>query len=163
MTADYGVAKVRPAVLSDAAELAPRLRKADLQELAASTTLSPQEALEAGFKAGSAYAVETPNGVIALFGVSATPEPLLGSVWMLASEELVKIQLTFLRHSREWLHRLSAGYSLLGNFVDARNTTHIRWLRWLGFRFLRQVPIGINGENFIEFVMLRQELSEPSP
>lgn len=156
MTVDYGIAKVRPARLEDAAALAPRLRAADLAELSALSTRSPQTTLEHGIKAGTAYAVELATGeVVALFGVAPTGEPKLGAVWMLGSEGLLSIRLTFLRHSRHWLEQLFAGYSLLGNFVDARNTVHVEWLRWLGFRFLRRVHLGKKGEAFYEFVKMK--------
>lgn len=156
MTVDYGVAKVRPARLKDAVALAPRLRDADLQEIAARSGRSPEEVLREGIQAGQAFAVELASGeVCALFGVVATPEPKLGSVWMLGSDSLFSIRFTFLRHSREWVKHLFQGYDLLGNFVDARNVVHVEWLKWLGFRFLRRVPIGLNGEIFLEFVRLK--------
>lgn len=118
---------------------------------------SPVEVLREGIESGRAYAVELASGeVAALFGVAPTGEPQLGSVWLLASESLLSIRLTFLRHSAHWLRVLFADYDLLGNFVDERNRVHVQWLRWLGFRFLRRVPLGRNGESFLEFVRLRE-------
>jgi len=156
MTVDYGVAKVRPARLKDATALAPRLRDADLHEIAARSGRPPEEVLKDGIQAGRAYAVELASGeVCALFGVAPTDEPRLGSVWMLGSDSLLSIRFTFLRHSRKWVENLFQGFDLLGNFVDARNVVHVEWLKWLGFRFLRRVPIGLNGEIFLEFVRLK--------
>lgn len=152
---DYGVLRVRPAALADAEALAPRLRPADLREIAARSGEAPVEVLRRGVGAGKCYAIESHSGdVVALFGVSPSHEPKLGIVWLLGSEELVRHKTTFLRHSREWLARLAEGYALLGNLVDERNTVHVRWLQWLGFRFLRRIPLGRNGETFIEFVRI---------
>lgn len=156
MTVDYGVARVRPAVVSDASALAPKLRAADLLEIAAHSERSPEAILREGIEAGQSYAVELASGeVCALFGVAPTPEAKLGAVWLLGSDSLLSIRLTFLRHSRTWLRTLFEKYELLGNLVDERNTVHVEWLRWLGFRFLRRVPLGRKGETFFEFVRLR--------
>jgi hypothetical protein len=107
-------------------------------------------------RSSQCYAVELASGeVAALFGVAPSPEARLGSVWMLGSDALFSIRLTFLRHSRRWVETLFRDYTLLGNFVDERNTVHVQWLKWLGFRFLRRAPIGRNGEVFLEFVRLK--------
>ena len=160
MTRDYGELRVRPARLEDAAALAPILRAADLQEIAASSGRPPLEVLEDGLRHSPApYAAALSDGtVVALLGVAPTATPELGAVWLLGSDHLSTHRLTFLRHSREWLRILFADYQLLGNLVDARNTLHVAWLRWMGFRFLRRVAIGQNGEEFIEFVRLREDL-----
>ena len=74
----------------------------------------------------------------------------------MGSDAIKSIRFVFLRHSKTWLKQLFTGFELLGNFVDARNTLHIEWLRWLGFRFLRKARIGRNGEEFLEFVKLSE-------
>lgn len=159
MIQDYGVARVRPARLEDASALAPRLRKADLQEIDAGSGLDPVKALEASLGASErAFAVELASGeVVAIFGVAKTSEAKLGAVWMVGADSIASIRFLFLRRSREWLKELSNGFQLLGNLVDARNTLHIEWLRWLGFRFLRRASIGRGGETFIEFVKLADQ------
>lgn len=153
---DYGNARVRPARSDDAVALAPKLRAADLAEIDARSGRSPLTVLLEGILFSKrCFAVELKSGeVVALFGVAPSDEPRLGLVWMLGSDRLLDIRFTFLRHSREWLRELSRGYSVLGNFVDERNTVHVAWLRWLGFRFLSRAPMGRNGETFLEFVRL---------
>ena len=156
MTHDYGVFRVRPARPEDAAALAPKLRQADLQEIEAGSGKPPLEVLETGLRLSTqSYAAELPSGeVVALFGVGPTAEPKLGAVWMLGSDHLKTIRFTVLRHAKTWLNTLSDSYPLLGNVVDARNTLHVEWLRWMGFRFLRRARLGRNGEEFFEFVKL---------
>lgn len=157
MIVDYGSVRVRKAILADAAKLAPNLRQADLQEIAALSNRPPKEALEAGIRAGNSYTLVLASGEIAaVFGTAPTADPKLGAVWLLASDAILKIRFTFLRHSRTWLNILFAEHALLGNFVDARNALHISWLRWLGFRFLRRTPLGLHGEEFFEFVRLKE-------
>lgn len=154
---NYGTLSVRPAQAEDAPALAPKLREADRQELSALTSLGPLEALSLALKCSSiAYAVEDASGeVVALFGVAPGETPDMGSVWLLGSDALATHRFTFLRHSREWLKVLFSSYRLLGNIVDARNTLHVQWLRWLGFKFLCKRRAGRNGEEFWEFIALR--------
>lgn len=158
MTREYGPVKVRPATEADAIELAPRLRAADKAEIAAASGREPIEVLKEGVKLSSeVYAIERAEvGVIALFGVAPGSAPKMGVVWLLGSDALLDIRTTFLRHSREWLEQLFSNYDYLANAVYAANTAHVRWLRWLGFRFLCKRAGGISGEDFIEFVKLKQ-------
>lgn len=158
---NYGVAIVRPATLEDAHNLAPRLRPADLQEIAAGSGEAPVVALCRGVADSSVcYAIVSPSdpqAVFGLFGVTPLQGAVgVGAVWLLGSPDLTRISVKFLRHSHEWLARLFEGYQLLGNLVDARNTVHIRWLKWLGFRFVCLRPaFGKGGETFIEFCKLK--------
>ena len=155
MIHEYGAVRVRPAQTTDAVELAPRLREADLREIQAGSNRTPQAALESALSISTqAYAIECNGRVEALFGVADTNDPQLGAVWLLGSDNLKAFRYTFLRHSKTWLNKLFADYRLLGNWVDARNTVHIEWLKWLGFRGLQRAPIGRNGEVFVEFAKL---------
>ena len=155
---NYGVAILRRAHPGDAADLAPRLRRADLAEIAAGGMGTPLEALLLGVRSGTCYAIVDPQlgtQVYGMFGVVPLPgNPEVGLVWLLGSDELTRISYHFLRNSREWLARLSAPYKLLCNCIDSRNTVHIRWLRWLGFTFLNPQPRGVHGETFIEFLKI---------
>lgn len=157
----YAVATVRPATAEDAHRLAPQLRKADLQEIDAASGSSPLLALLRGVvESSKVFAITSPSDpkdVFALFGVAplkeaGTADIPIGAVWLLGSDKLTSVSYRFLRESDKWLAELARGYRLLCNVVDARNTTHIRWLRWLGFRFVAHRPgFGRNGEAFIEF------------
>jgi hypothetical protein len=138
--------------------MAPQLRKADLRELEA-LGKEPAAALrEAVEVSKTCYAVELATGeLVALFGVAPTGDPNLGAVWLLGTDHVHRIPLTFLRRSKEWLHKLFDGFQLLGNYCHAENTLHIEWLRWLGFRFLCRAPLGQHGEEFLEFVRLKTD------
>lgn len=131
---------VRPAVPKDVYALQGRLREADRMELAANHT-DPSSALVQGLFRSKphAWTVEKDGLVVGMFGVAPGLHEKFGGVWLLGSEELTQGS-EFLRRSRAWLNRLSAGYDLLYNVVHEKNDVHIRWLKWLGFRFLRHVP-----------------------
>ena len=81
----------------------------------------------------------------AMFGVVPV-QPRCGLVWLLGTDDILKVSTQFLRESKSWLGHISKEYDLVGNVVHESNSVSIRWLKWLGFTFLgKQGP-------FIEFV-----------
>jgi hypothetical protein len=46
------------------------------------------------------------------------------------------------------------GAEYVYNYTYAKNTVHHRWLKWLGFTFLRKVNLGPEGKPFIEFAKI---------
>lgn len=159
MIANYGDVIVRLATLKDAVDLAPRLRSADVRELAAlDPKATPKTALVLSVGASTdCYAIEKTGVVIALFGAAPVEgSPQAGIVWMVSSDDLKTISILFLRHCKKHCQSLFANYRLLGNIVDSRNEVHVRWLKWLDFRFIRQVPLP-SGETFLEFCKLADD------
>jgi len=149
--------RVRAAGEGDARKLSLRLRDADLRELCAATGEAPLAALQRGVASSEpCFAVVNERDVpLAIFGVVPDLESgkgQAGIVWMLGSADLCRHSTTFLRHSREWVDQLHESYDLLWNCVDARNTIHIRWLKWCGFRFYRRIETyGVEQRPFLEF------------
>ena len=46
-------------------------------------------------------------------------------------------------------------YRVLYNFIDARNTLHIKWLKWCGFTFIQKhYDYGYEKRLFYEFVRI---------
>lgn len=78
-----------------------------------------------------------------------------GRVWMITQPALKAHSRAFLRAARPFLHRLHRRYPLLFNIVAEYQTDHIRWLRWMGFTFLRHYPaFGLHASPFLEFARL---------
>ena len=149
----------RAASIEDALLLAPRLRQADVDEIGAHSGHEPLRALVDGIHNSQwslAICHDETRHVLALCGVGHHPEvPDVGFPWMLASDGLLGVQQTFLRHSRAVIARMQADYPVLTNWVDARNAVHIRWLRWCGFRFIRLHPVfGHERRPFYEFARI---------
>lgn len=146
---------VRPAQPGDALALAPRLRPADRMEIRARSGDAPLQALQQGIADSQpACAVLSRSGdVVAVFGVVPHPHfAQAGIVWLLGADELVAEPRAFLRSAEYWIARLHRRYLVLGNFIDARNTVHLRWLQWLGFRTTRRIEqMGVERRPFIEF------------
>ncbi len=133
---------VRPAVPFDALSLAPRLREADRLELSVNHP-SGTEALVLLQSIQQAprttWAADYDgSGLQSLFGVAPETnlpahEPPRALVWMLGTDVMVRDPRPFLRESGAIIDELVRQFGTLYNVVDARNTIHIRWLKWCGF------------------------------
>lgn len=146
---------IRGATEADAASVALRLRHCDREEVEAVTGLSPQAALLGMVsRASQAFSLCTldgePQGLLGVSDVYMTPG--VGYVWLLFTDKLYEHRTEFLRRCRGFLPILHAHHPMLLNYVDERNETHIRWIRWMGFTIIRRVPYGAGQLPFLEFV-----------
>jgi len=148
----------RPATLHDCHYMAERLRPADAAEVYAAAGASPLSALVEGFETSEEpmVGVTDDDTPVCMGGVGAVEgDPLAGCVWMLATTDIEKHKMSFLRRSKPWVEEWNKKYPVLFNCVDERNELHIKWLRWLGFTFIRRHPLwGYEKRPFIEFVRL---------
>jgi hypothetical protein len=147
--------KVRSSIRQDIPWLAQTMRPEDRDEVYAGSKDTPHKALIKGFTYSTeCFTVACPEGKpLAMFGYVAAPQDNVSYVWMLGSTELLKHRWSFLRQSREWVDYLQSKAPILTNLVDRRNTVHIAWLKWLGFKFVRVLPeYGHLKLPFVEFV-----------
>ena len=146
---------VCPSVPEDVEYLGSRLRQADIDEITANGGLTPHEALEAGLANSTICQSAHYKGEPFLMFGAAPVLDNVGLVWMLGSDVISKAWLPVLRRSRDCLQELHDEFDLLFNYVDARNTVHIKWLRWLGFSFINLHPeFGVGRLPFYEFVRI---------
>lgn len=145
----------RPARDDDLRSIAGRLRSADLKEIYAAGRSDPYEALSSPAENDLVLVGVDSNDIPHLiFGVGDGPTPGLGLVWMMASDTIQEHWVQVLRETRPWVQRLGSGYKVLANAVHADNELHIRWLKWAGFIFLREIEF--NGNRFYEFAKIIQ-------
>jgi len=153
---------VRHATADDAVRLAPKLRRADLQEIQAATGETALGALERGLQdSDPSYVIIDAEGTpLALFGVV----PDIGDkgiVWLLGSDAIEEHAISFARGSRPWLDRLHERYPVLWSFVDVRNELHLRWLTWCGFEVTRTIEgFGVERRAFHEVVRVRARIPD---
>lgn len=147
---------VRKALPEDAYSLAPRLRPEDLREIRAVTTGCPGKAIEQGIlQSPYTYSITIQNEVVAIFGVNHY-SPTVGVIWLLGSNDLLKEKIAFLRQSPNWIKSFHDLYPILFNVVCLWNKLHVDWLKWLGFRFIREYKeYGLNKEPYIEFLSVK--------
>ncbi len=152
---------VRPAILKDTLELAPRIRQADRAEIRASNNSSPLQALVFPFTEpnGKVYSIigTKDEGVIGMFGVAKCAEPDYGVAWMLSSEILFKHTKQFIKECPYWIDEMGKGYKYLYNFVDKRNWKSLKWLQYLGFE--PKTEIGDYGFGKMPFLLMMKEIN----
>lgn len=142
---------VRPATRDDARRIAPLLREQDVREIeAASGSTDPEASLLAAFDAPGEIVfaeIASDREPILIAGVHPT-RPGAGAIWMLGTPLLQQYALPSVRESLRAIDRWHQTYPLLWNRALETNELHVRWLRLLGFSFIRRVEC--RGHNFIE-------------
>lgn len=77
----------------------------------------------------------------------------IGSPWMLGTPVLDAHSRVLVAQTPKYIDRMLAAFPHLVNFVHAKNTTSVRWLRKLGFTLHAPEPYGPLGEPFRKFEM----------
>jgi len=161
---------IRPATPEDVHAVGRNLRPADRDEIRAVTGAPPLLVLpECVAQSRATWTMYGLSGEpVGLFGVQDVfDNPDVGWVWMVCTPTIERYPFHFLNKSRELLPVIHSFHPLVTNHVDERNTVHIRWLRWMGFTFLRRIERwGAESRPFIEFARLQPQCasdqSEPS-
>ena len=140
-------------------QLVPRLRAADLREIAAATGSDPEVALAVSVGSSAASWAWLYRGrVMALFGVAPYPgRPGVGIPWLLGAKGMDKHKVYFIRQSRKYVAQMLEHFPVLENWVDCRNTSSIQWLAWIGFALSEVRPFfGIQRLPFIRFTLAKE-------
>ena len=128
-----------------AVEVASNLRPDDYREVYEGHGVFPLLHIpQAAFNGDTVY-FNVPNGKTA--GLAGVQEG--GKIWMLCTPAIHDYPLTFAREAKRFIE--SREEKLLWNIVDKRNTVHLKLLKFLGFKFLRELEHGPNKLTFIEF------------
>lgn len=124
--------------------ISKNLRACDLDEIEAMGATTPGEALKVSLALSShAFAVIGGDGQpCAMFGAAPHALPGVGIVWMLGTDGILGNSLGIARATRRYFDELNDAYFVLWNYIDARNTASLRWLRWGGFKLLKDVSFG---------------------
>ena len=130
-------------------EVACNLRPDDYREVVEGHGHDPKLTLPIGAKQTASVYFTVPSGVIA--GAAGVGNN--GEIWMLCTPAISKFPITFAREAKRYIE--SRPEELLWNIADKRNTTHLKLLKFLGFKFLRELTHGPNNLTFIEFCRVR--------
>ena len=136
-----------------AVEVASNLREDDYKEVWEGHGHFPIFHLPLAAFIGDTVWFEVPNGKTA--GMAGVNDD--GKVWMLCTPAIHEYPLTFAREAKRFID--SRQEKLLWNIVDKRNTAHLKLLKFLGFKFLRELEHGPNQLPFIEFCRVRSSIS----
>ncbi|MCM1339941.1 MAG: hypothetical protein NC191_09750 [Muribaculaceae bacterium] len=72
-------------------------------------------------------------------------------VWMLCTDEIVNHKICLLRELKKEFQKYDEKYWFLYNFIYYKNDFAKNWLKWLGFKFNKIQPQGLNTHNDFEF------------
>jgi len=133
--------------------LATHLRRADVQELRASQGdgMSMLAILQQSVTiSDECWVATTQTGEpVAVFGVAPIPQAAgYAAPWMLGTDTLSQHGRDIVQLGKRFARQWNAKYEHLLNFVDARNTKSIAWLRHSGYSIRPAQPHGVNGELF---------------
>jgi hypothetical protein len=147
---------IRASKLEDIEPVAQKMRARDVEEVWAAAGAKPAAALEDCIvNARFAWTASDSNGPYAIFGVSHVGLDV-GSPWLLATDSLYKHQKFFMRATTIYVRHMLESFPILMNYVDARHSDSIRWLRWAGFTFDKYVDaFGYERRPFIRFTKVR--------
>ena len=140
---------IHPLTSKVALHLASNLRPDDRREIQEGHGHNPSQVLFAAASTDYSLAFKLPNGEWGgAFGVG--PD---NGIWMLCTPEIETYPLTFTRECKRFVESRMEKY--LWNIADKRNTVHLKLLKFLGFKFLREIKHGPNNLTFIEFCRVR--------
>lgn len=133
------------------AAIVPYLRKADREEILASSGVPIDMAVAFSIAASSiGWAVELHDRPVAIFGARNAGNGR-GEPWLVASDVIERYPVHFYRVSRDIIERLRRKFARLENRTDARNLLSLRWLAWAGFEIDPPEPWGPEGFPFHRF------------
>lgn len=148
---------VRRAKATDIEPIAKHMRKEEVDEIWASNNWLPKEALEYGFiNSELCYTITFKGEPVAMFGLVSNPDiKEYASIWMLGTDRIKEMKITFLKKSKSILDMLLEYYPMLYNFVDVRHETSVEWLKWCGANIMPPIPYGPENRLFSMFTIRR--------
>ena len=153
-------AEILPSSKFAAHVISKSVRPEDAEEIWVSTLQTPADAMRLGMEYSEESYAGYANGIpVCMWGV--VKECLLfnnGTPWMVASSKLDDPDITraFLRRCRNGLMDMFKNYDTLENYVDARNTRSIKWLKFMGFQIGEPEPYGVLQMPFHRFWMNKE-------
>ncbi len=131
-----------------AMEVASNLLPDDRREIEEGHGLDTTEILTQAGQSPSYVYFTMPNGKTA--GLAGVDDD--GLIWMVCTPVILEYPHAFARGARQFVQ--SRSEPLLWNIADKRNKVHLKLLKFLGFKFSREIFHGPNQLSFIEFYKL---------
>ena len=106
------------------------------------------------------FAIEHDESTIAIFGlVHSEIQPFRGKVWAIFSNKIEerRYHITLVRKTQSVIEKLLESYSILENYVHAKNLRGIRFLRSAGFTVTNQVKKYME-EDFFYFYISKNNI-----
>lgn len=138
MIKNKNVYRVSLATQKDVTRLKGHLRKSDREEVTAALGLDPDIGLQKAFELSVLSWAAFWNGApFLLFGASSfSTLSRTGVPWLIGTDVIdnnLSASLAVMRQTPKYLDILKSTFSFLENYVDARHTQAIRWVKAFGF------------------------------
>lgn len=149
----------RPSEFLDCREVAPEMRSQDVIEVGYSNGLEPLRALQEAYRVSQVCnsVIHEDGSVVAMFGVS--DNGIFASPWLLGTDKLLDTRKEFIPQAKEWVEEMSSIYPILLNYVHVDNTVSKRWLKSLGFEFIKlEKEYGVGKQPFYQFVRIKKNV-----
>ena len=149
----------RKSTPNDIVEVAENMRQEDIEEIRAYSGSEPKSSLMYCYFGSKPCMtmVGRKGNVMGMYGVIPVRKNM-GKIWMLGHESMTSDYQdvrAFLRNSPVELNKFHMNYPILFNFVDARNTTHVKWIKYMGFSIIQEhATFGVEGRLFYEFAKI---------
>lgn len=144
----------RPTVL-DIMHLAENARKDDKEE---SLLLSGKDMLDVFNSTEGIYrhcwAWVPKDKLACVYGV-VPYAPKKGIIWMIATDEFDERRREALKFCRSEFEIIMKGYDYAFNYVHPNHKKAIKWLKWLGCDIIGEEPVGVDGEVFLKFEVVK--------
>ena len=146
---------LRKSKLEDFKFVVENMREMDRLESYYQTDMTPEDALSVTFLGSqiNMTIASDDDQPIGLCGVFKD-----GCIWCIATDELFdnkKYRIQLIRQGRKWVDKLLESYKILYNYVYAENTSAIKWLKALGFTFVKlHESYGQQKKPFYEFLRI---------
>lgn len=151
MTDKYSVTVCTP---HDLELVAADMRDMDVFECRAAGFKTPLDALHVGLLMGKqTWTFNSDGEPLCVFG--DVPDNSGGAVfWLLGTNKVRQHKRAFMRYSKMYKELYLAKYTYLTNVVCMDNDESVRWLKWLGAKFIDGVAM-IDGKPFQRFYIER--------
>ena len=146
----------RKSTPNDIVEVAANMRQEDIEEIYAYSGSNPKSSLIYCYFASKPCMtmLGRKGNIMGMYGVIPIRKNL-GKIWMLGHRTMTsdyKDVRAFLRNSPIELDKFKMNYPILFNYVDARNRTHVKWIKYMGFSIIKEhATFGYEGRPFYEF------------
>jgi len=130
--------------------IAPFMRGADKREVACLGHTPEQSLMNGLHNDDVTLTALDPEGVpFAMFGVGQVLDQAY--IWWLSTDSVNDNAYDFLKASRKWTQILTKPYGATFNFVHKDNELSIKWLKFCGAVFIRELTF--SNQPFFEFVI----------
>lgn len=137
--------------MDDIVHVADNMRPEDVAEIKASSGLAPLDCLMIGVSISPySQAIESNGKPMAILGLAFNGSTA-GVPWLLGTSDITKAKKSFLSASKSALNEMLAMCPTLSNYVHAKNTKSISFLKCLGFDIGTPEPYGVAMEPFHKF------------